>query len=87
MSAVSEGREIVLTERERQVLEGLARDRAHGPHAARRASIILLAAEGHNNLEICELCGCSPQTVTCWRRRWRAQRLEGLRRRGARHRH
>ncbi len=78
------GQSISLTEQERQSLEELASAQGMSPCLARRAQLILLAAQGHSNLEICDLCGCSQQTVTVWRRRWQAGGLASLSRRRTR---
>jgi transposase len=43
-----------------------------------RARIILAAAEGRDNKEICGLLGVVPNTVGKWRRRFAENRLDGL---------
>ena len=43
-----------------------------------RARIVLLAAEGLENLDIAEQLGTGPDTVSKWRRRFVQQRLAGL---------
>lgn len=46
--------------------------------AARRARIVLLAADGVGNRRIAELVGASPTTVIAWRERYQARGLSGL---------
>ena len=43
-----------------------------------RARIVLMAAEGLQNKEIAERLSLPVQTVTKWRKRFHAERLEGL---------
>ena len=47
-------------------------------YLARRARIILLAAQGKSNREIHVLTGSSYQTVEVWRRRFSRGRLAGF---------
>jgi transposase len=70
--------QIVLTDRERAELERLTRARGTGQGLAMRARIILAAAEGRDNKEICGLLGVVPNTVGKWRRRFAENRLDGL---------
>src|SRR4249920_1526432 len=53
-----------------------------GPHhpqrAAKRARIVLLAADGLPNRQIAPLVGMNQHTVAQWRRRFAAERLAGL---------
>jgi transposase len=46
--------------------------------AAKRARIVLLAADGVGNRRIAELVGASPTTVIAWRERYQHQGLAGL---------
>jgi transposase len=69
---------IVLTERERQELEALARRRNTAQGLARRARIVLLASEGLENQEIAERIEASENTVGSWRRRFSEYGLDGL---------
>ena len=55
---------------------GSAPQSSHG--AARRARIVLLAAEGLTNLAIAEKLDVSRRTVGQWRRRFAERRLDGL---------
>jgi len=69
---------IVLSEAERLELETHVRRRKSSHGAARRARIVLLAADGLNNTAIAEKLDISRLTVATWRRRFADQRLDGL---------
>jgi transposase len=69
---------IDLSAAERIELESLARGQKTGQALARRARIVLAAAEGRENQDICSLVGADANTVGKWRRRFGADRLEGL---------
>ncbi len=69
---------ICLTDGERIELEGFASRRRTAQGLARRARIILLAAQDVENLTICERLGVAPNTVGKWRRRFAERRVEGL---------
>ncbi|BAK84091.1 transposase [Komagataeibacter medellinensis NBRC 3288] len=69
---------IELTALERQELESLARARNTGQALARRARIVLAAADEHENRAIRDLTGEDINTVGKWRRRFAVDRLEGL---------
>jgi len=69
---------LVLTEDERQTLERWARRRTSAQAVALRARIVLACAEGATNKAVAERLGIWPQTVTKWRGRFVADRLEGL---------
>ena len=69
---------IVLSDAERVELEQRVRRRKSSHGAARRARIVLLAAEGLSNLAVAEKLGVSRLTVGTWRRRFAAKRLAGL---------
>ena len=69
---------IKLSEAERRELEGLARRRKTGQALARRARIVLGAAEGLANKVIAAQVGADANTVGKWRRRFAARGLEGL---------
>jgi len=45
---------------------------------SRRASIVLLAADGLQNKEIAARLGCTQMTVSVWRKRFATERLDGL---------
>lgn len=69
---------IVLSERERGELETRVRRRKIARADAMRAEIVLLAADGLNNCAIADEIGVSRMTVLTWRKRFAAQRLDGL---------
>lgn len=69
---------IVLTGEERGELEARVRRRRVPHGAARRARIVLLAADGLNNCAIAEKLDVSRLTVGTWRRRFAKDRLDGL---------
>ena len=70
--------EIVLSERERGELEARVRRRKIARADAMRAEIVLLAADGMNNCAIADELGVTRLTVATWRKRFAAQRLDGL---------
>src|SRR4051794_10431455 len=70
--------EIVLTDDERDALEGLVRRRTSAQALALRARIVLAAADGLVNGGIAEREAISRPTVTKWRNRFAADRLDGL---------
>ena len=76
--ARGKGVAIVLSDAERVELEQRVRRRKSSHGAARRARIVLLAAEGLSNLAVAEKLGVSRLTVGTWRRRFAAKRLAGL---------
>ena len=69
---------ITLSEVERRELEGLARRRKTAQGLARRARIVLAAAEELENKTIVERLGADANTVGKWRRRFAECRLDGL---------
>ena len=69
---------IELTSAERRELQSLARPRKTGQAMARRARIVLGAAAGLGNEAICAGVGADANTVSKWRRRFAAHRLDGL---------
>ena len=69
---------IELSAEEQAELEGLARRRKTAQGLARRARIVLLAAQGLQNKEIATRLGTDPNTVGKWRRRFAEQRYDGL---------
>ena len=69
---------IELSVSERRALGELARRRRTAQGLARRARIVLLAAEGLENKTIAAELGAAPDTVGVWRRRFAERRLEGL---------
>lgn len=69
---------ITLSGAERRELEGLARRRKTAQGLARRARIVLAAADGLENKSIVDLAGTDASTVGKWRRRFAEPRLDGL---------
>jgi len=69
---------LVLDDDERAKLELLARRPKSAQRTALRARIVLLAAEGLGNTDVCRELGVSMPTVVKWRERFRVHRLEGL---------
>jgi len=69
---------IVLTDFERCALERLVRGHGTGQSLARRARIVLLAADGLQSKVIAERLGATQSTVGLWRRRYALARLDGL---------
>lgn len=59
-------------------LERLLRGHKTWAGLARRARIVLLAAEGQQNKVIAQRLGCAELMVSKWRRRFAAARLDGL---------
>jgi transposase len=69
---------IELSAAERGELESLARAHKTGQAMVRRARIVLAAAAGLENKAICVEVGVDANTVSKWRRRFAADRLDGL---------
>jgi len=69
---------LVLIPDEQQTLERYARRATSSQRLARRASIVLRCAGGVANKVVAEELGVSPGTVSKWRRRFLADRLDGL---------
>ena len=69
---------ISLSDDERAELEALSRRRKTSQGLARRARIVLAAAEGLENKEIAVRLEASADTVGKWRRRYAAEGLDGL---------
>ena len=71
--------EINLSANERQTLERWARRHSSSQALALRCRIILACADpDRSRNEIAEEVGCNPATVTKWRQRFAADRLDGL---------
>lgn len=68
---------IILTDRQREMLEQLTRRTNSTQGLVRRARIVLTAAEGYNNEQISRKLGLNRETVRLWRGAWlsAAQRL------------
>ncbi len=70
--------ELVLADDERDTLERWARRPKSAQSLALRCRIVLECAKGHTNREVARRLGVSEPTVSKWRRRFIAGRLEGL---------
>lgn len=70
--------QVDLSEAERAELTARLRRRKVARADAMRAEIVLLAAEGMSNLAIAERLSITRVTVATWRKRFVAQRLDGL---------
>lgn len=70
---------LTLTAEEQATLRAWTRAGATEPRLAQRATTILLAAEGLPWNEICRRTGLSLENSLKWQRRFRGQRLDGLR--------
>ena len=70
--------EITLTANERQELERRARCYTASYAQVVRAKIVLLAADGLENVEVAARLDTSPQVVHRWRKRFFEHGLEGL---------
>jgi transposase len=70
--------ELALIDEERATLQRWARRANSSQALALRCRIVLACAEGHSNAEVVKRLGVSRPTVTKWRSRFVARRLEGL---------
>ena len=70
--------ELALTDDERATLQRWARRASSGQALVLRCRIVLACAEGLSNAEVAGRLGISRPTVTKWRSRFVARRLEGL---------
>ena len=68
----------VVPEADRKVLESWVRSTSVPAGLARRARIVLLAADGTGTNEIVDKTGSTRPTVTAWRNRYIAEGLAGL---------
>jgi transposase len=69
---------LVLRAGDREELESWVRSRSVSAGLAKRARMVLLAADGVGNREIAGLVGASPTTVIAWRERYQARGTAGL---------
>jgi putative transposase len=67
-----------VSESEREQLVAMTRSRSLPNTLVRRAQIVLMSADGSNNIAIAEALSVSRLTVGMWRRRFMAQRVPGL---------
>ena len=70
--------EIVLTDKEQTELKGLVRSKLTSVRLAQRARIVLLAADGLQNMEIAMQLGVGRVQVARWRERYAQSRLSGI---------
>lgn len=61
---------VIITERQRDVLQTMTRSSSRAQALAQRAHMILLAFDGWNNEDIADRLGCERHAVGVWRRRW-----------------
>ncbi|WP_283095224.1 IS630 family transposase [Nocardioides alcanivorans] len=69
---------LLLRDGDREQLEEWQRSRSVGSGLAKRARMILLAADGIGNRAIAQTVGASPTTVIEWRTRYEERGLAGL---------
>lgn len=69
---------MVVTDAEREQLQAWARRPTSTQSLAQRARIVLACADGLSTLETARLVAVTPPTVTRWRNRFLADRLDGL---------
>jgi transposase len=69
---------LAITDAERVELQRRVRAHTTPQRAAKRARIVLLAADGLPNRQIAPLVGMNQHTVAQWRRRFEAEGLAGL---------
>jgi transposase len=69
---------LVITDAERAELQRRVRAHTSPQRVAKRAQIVLLAADGLPNRQIAPIVGMNQHTVAHWRHRFQAERLAGL---------
>src|ERR1700745_4384641 len=69
---------LVLTGDERRTLENWVKRRSTAQGLALRARIVLACAQGGSNLAVAARLGVNRSTVSTWRARFLARRLDGL---------
>ncbi|MCX5691301.1 MAG: IS630 family transposase [Planctomycetota bacterium] len=69
---------ITLTDQDRKTLEAWARGRSTPARLVQRAKIVLLAADGQENMEIAGEVGTDRQTVGRWRVRFAREGVDGI---------
>ena len=75
---IPEAREVRLTAKVRKLLEARCRAPTTAQGEAKRARIVLLAAQGRSTRSIAEEVGVQPRIVSNWRRRFDEEGLAGL---------
>ena len=68
---------VVVTPRQRKVLEGITRTKLAAQQLVERCRVILLSAEGQTNIDQATELGVDRQRVRRWRHRW-ARAMESL---------
>jgi len=61
---------IILSDKQKTILNAIAKGRTNEFHLVQRSKIILSAFSGNNNKQIAESISCSISTVKVWRKRW-----------------
>jgi transposase-like protein len=69
---------LAITDEERAELQRRVRAHTTPQRAAKRARIVLLAADGLPNRQTAPIVGMNQHTVAHWRRRFQPERLAGL---------
>ena len=69
---------IELTDKEREILKALSRGKKVSVRLAERSAIVLLAAQGQENIAIAARLKVTRQKVARWRDRYAAQGLKGI---------
>jgi transposase len=69
---------IELTEKEREMLEAFSRGKKVSVRLAERSAIVLLAAEGNENIAIAARLKVTRQKVARWRDRYAGQGIQGI---------
>ena len=69
---------LAVSESDRVDLQQLVRSNTIEARLAQRARIVLLAAEGHSNVEIGKLVGMHYNQVAVWRQRYAQMGMSGL---------
>lgn len=72
-------RRVIITPQERKALESMARSRSGRADAARRAQLILKLAAGESYQDIKKALGCNGDFISRWKKRFLAERIDGLR--------
>jgi transposase len=70
--------QVMLTDEQRSRLQSAAKGRSVSGRVAERASIVLLAAEGRQDIEIAQKLSITRQTAARWRQRFLSQGFDGL---------
>lgn len=70
---------ITLTDKDRKTLQSWSRGRSTPARLVQRARIVLLAADGRENIDIANEIGTDRQTVGRWRTRFLKEGIEGIR--------